>query len=297
MGWFKNITKFVAKVDRAINPQHKYVQDQITEKVFHGDQMAALNTGHAIGVGVVDYFFPGVGSALNATDQYQDKNYKGARISLVSAVFQGYASGSFNSSSPTSGSGVTIPADGSVGVGAANAGASSTSGAGIVLQSGQGVNYVGSAATYATAADYATAVYNADQAVVGFTSSDLGAGITTSEAQAVGAQNLTWGDVRQGTSYQKALGNAAIKAYSLLTRDGTVKATFYGADQMQELPQSSINYQFSAPNFMNAIPSNAAADARGAALSTMAATQAANNRAIMFAAVAGAFLYFSGALK
>ena len=88
MGWFKNLTKFVAKVDRALSPQHKFVQDKITDQVFRGNQEAALNTAHGVGVGVLDFFYPGLGSALNATDQYQDGNYKGGNLSLVSAGFQ-----------------------------------------------------------------------------------------------------------------------------------------------------------------------------------------------------------------
>lgn len=298
MGWFKNLTKFVARVDRALSPQHKFVQDKITEKVFHGNQQAALNTGHAIGVSVVDYFFPGVGSALNATDQYQDGNYKGGNLSLVSASFQGWASGAFSGSSSTGAAGTTPAGYDSTTLGTGLKSTSGYTGAGFDTATGAGISgSLNTSANFVTATDYANALNTLDNSVVGFTSDDLGSGITASDAKEVGATNLTVKDVRQGTNYKKVLGSAGIKAYQLLTRDGEVKAAYYGAgSQMQELPQSKINYQFSAPNFISAIPSNAADDARGMALAAMNSEHANNRRNALVLIACVSLLYF-GVIK
>lgn len=288
MGWFKNLTAAVARLDRATNPIHKAVQNQITNKVFDGNQEAALNTGHSIGVGVLDYFFPGLGSALNATDQYQDGNYKGGNRSLISAGFQSYASGSYSSSSPS-----TTPGYSSGDLGSGITMGSGTTGAGMAAGTGSGITgSLTTASSFAMASDAVNSVNTLDSAVVGFTDTDLGAGITTAEAQRVGATNLTVKDVRSNTTF-KAVGSAALKLYDLTTRDGAVLATF-GAGQM-ELPQSSINYLFSAPNNLGAIPSNRAADISAAAAANQAQAAAQKQQALVLAIGCGVLLYYFGA--
>lgn len=296
MGWFKNLTKFVAKVDRALSPQHKFVQDKITAQVFHGNDQAALNTAHGLGVGVLDFFYPGLGSALNATDQYQDGNYKGGNLSLVSAGFQSWASGSYSGSTPN-----TAPTSTPAGYDATTLGTglkstSGYTGAGFDASTGAGISgSLNTSATFVSSADYANAFNTLDNSVVGFTSEDLGAGITASDAQAVGAKNLTVRDVRQGINYKKAIAGAGVKLYDLVTRDGQTLATF-GNNQMPELPRSSINYQFSAPNFISAIPSNAADDARGMALAAMNSEHANNRRNALVLIACVSLLYF-GVIK
>ena len=64
---------------------------------------------------------------------------------------------------------------------------------------------------------------------------------------------------------------------------------------MPELPRSSINYQFSAPNFISAIPSNAADDARGMALAAMNSEHANRRNALVLIACVS-LLYF-GVIK
>lgn len=294
MGWFKSLTKAVARVDRATNPIHKAFQDKLTKKYFDGNNEKALAVVHGVGVTVLDivggvFGYPGAGSFLNGTDQAQDGNTKGAIMSFASAAVQ--VGGSTN----TSGwSNLTSSSTAST----ATSTTASVAGDSSVLVAydaptdysaafGAGKTVVGSGIY-----GYTGAVDSTVTGIPGGTYTiGTGGGIGIDYATAVqnGIPNLTLKDIKAGAGFIKS----AAGLYDLMTRDGTVTAT-YGKAPVQI---NNFTTQFSAPTDLGNIPSNRAADLRGAAQAEAMAAARQKKQMIALAAVCGLGLYFAGAFR
>jgi len=302
MGWFKKLGFATMRFERATNPAVRYYQDYATEHFFGGNQVKAAHAGHSLGVTALDivgslFGYPGIGSALNGTDQLQDGNTKGAVISFASAAVQ--AGASSNTSGWEKLGGSTAPAT-------TTAGSAATSGT---------TSAVGDSTTFVAfdaPTDYAAA-FGPKQTVVGsgiygytgeigstvtgipggtYTVGTGGAiGIDFGTAMANNIPNLTLRDVKNGAGFVKT----AAGLYDLMNRDGSVRAT-YGTGA-QQVPQEQINYLFSAPTMVGAIPTNRAADINGAALAAQAQASAAQQRAVVLAMACGVVLYLSGAFR
>lgn len=297
MGWFKKVTKAVSLFDRATNPIHKAFQDEATQRYFGGSNERALATVHGVGVTVLDivggiFGYPGAGSFLNGTDQLQDGNNKGAVMSFASAAVQ------VGASSNTSGwSNLTNSSTASTTTTAATTAATESS----------------IKVAFDTPSDYAS-FFGPEKTVVGsgiygytgaagstvtgipsgtFTVGTGGAiGIDYATAVANGIPNLSLKDFKNGAGFVKT----AAGMYDLMTRDGTVTAS-YGKGALQ-VPNESINYQFSAPSNMWAIPSNRAQDiAASNQVAQQMQAQADQQKMVMLAVGCGIVIYFLGAFK
>jgi hypothetical protein len=305
MGWFKSLTKAVARLDRATNPIHKAFQDKATDQLFGGNQEKAISVVHGVGVTVLDivgavFGYPGVGSALNGTDQLQDGNTKGAIMSFASAAVQ-VGSSPNNSGWQSMGSG---------GTGAASTTTAAAASSPAASAAGDSTTFV----AFEASPDYA-AFFGPDKTVVGSgiygytgaagsTVSGIpagtytigtggGIGIDFGTAMSNNIPNLTLKDIKNGAGFVKT----AAGMYDLMNRDGSVRASYGTATGGQQVPSELINYLYTAPTNMGAIPSNRAADITGAALAAQQQASQAQQQAIVLAMLCGIALYFSGAFK
>jgi hypothetical protein len=301
MGWFKSLTKAVARLDRATNPIHKAFQDKATDRLFGGNQDKAISVVHSVGVTVLDivgavFGYPGAGSLLNGTDQAQDGNYKGAVMSFASAAVQAGASSNTSGWQGLTGSTATAPATTSA----------ATSGSSGFIQDSTLVSYESSPDYAAYFGPQKTVVGSGIYGYTGEIGSTVsgipsgtytigtggGIGIDFTTAMSIGAPNLTLGDLRQGAGFvQKAAG-----LYDLMNRDGSVRAT-YGTGGAQQVPIEQINYLYTAPSNVSAIPSNRAADLQASQLASQRQAAEQQKQAVLLAMGCGIALYFLGAFK
>lgn len=301
MGWFKQLTKAVARLDRATNPIHKAFQDQATKQYFGGNQEKAISVVHSAGVTVLDivggiFGYPGVGSALNGTDQLQDGNTKGAVMSFASAAIQ--VGGASNTSGWES-LGSSASSTTSTASAATSAGTSTLSDTTTFVSYDAGADYASFFGPEKTVVGSGIYGYTGEvgSTVTGIPSGTYtigtggGIGIDYSTAVANNIPNLTLKDVKNGAGFVKT----AAGLYDLMNRDGSVRATY--GQGVQQVPNELINYLYTAPTNLGAIPSNRAADIQGAALAARQQAQAEQQRAVGLAVLCGVGLYFLGAFK
>lgn len=144
MGLLGSFFNFVDPILDKVDPAHNYVQEWTTGSKTTEGQSPYFET---IAPMIIDYFLPGVGSAVGAADKASTGNYAGAAISAVGAVD---GLGSLGSAGTSTGSGLTALEG--TGVTAANSGADAA-GSGLTLSSGQGFSG-GDYSTFAGADSY-----------------------------------------------------------------------------------------------------------------------------------------------
>lgn len=288
MGWLKKIFKVIDPILDKIDPLHNKVQAWTTGQSTTEGQAPYFEK---IAPVIIDIFLPGVGSAVGSVDAASSGNYKGAVIYAASAYAQGLGAGTSSTANTASGysagdlgTGITANTSNGVGVGLANSGASSATGAGISGTVNSGFSFGAGVSGAATSG--AASISNAT--VIGFDNTDLGTGImgiSYDNAQKVGAQPLTAGAVRAGIKYAKY----GVDLYNMRTASGDVLATF-GAPVVNISP---VMYQFGAPTDLSAIPTNRAADLQGAAIAQAKAQEAEQRQKQLVIAVgAAALVYF-----
>lgn len=293
MGFLNKFISFSTKVNR-LNPLHKAADDYVTKKFFDGNIDKRMETKTGVLVVVADiiggiFGYPGAGSLLSGANQVQDKNYKGAVLSFASAGLQigsspnvsGYTN-TANAVTPAAAASASVASDASLV--AFDAGSDYTAafgpnktvvGSGIYGYTGE----VGSTVSGIPSGTYTVGTGG-------------GIGIDFATASANNIPNLTLKDLKSGAGFVKT----AVGMYDLINRDGSVRAT-YGIGA-QQVPNESINYQFSAPSNMWAIPSNRAQDlAASNQVAQAMADQAQQQKMIVLALGCGAALYLLGAFK
>lgn len=302
MGWFKQLTKAVARLDRATSPIHKAFQDKVTEKYFGGSNERAISVVHSVGVTVLDivgavFGYPGAGSALNGTDQLQDGNTKGAILSFASAAVQVGASSNTSGWESLGGKGASATTTTTSAAASAPASAATDSTTFVAYDASPDyAAYFGPQKTVVGSGIYG---YTGEigSTVTGIPSGTYtigtggGIGIDFGTALSNNIPNLTLKDVKAGAGFVKT----AAGLYDLMNRDGSVRATY--GQGAQQVPSEMINYLYTAPSNLGAIPTNRAADLQASALVAEQQASAAQQRAVILALGCGVALYFLGAFK